>query len=74
MIFESSVQARFLMPMAITLGFGILFGAFVTLIVTPSLYLALEDVKQLLNIKRDASVFDEALEVSEPVQSGDAKV
>ncbi|MCP4198780.1 MAG: efflux RND transporter permease subunit [Proteobacteria bacterium] len=65
MIFESSVQARFLMPMAITLGFGILFGAFVTLIVSPSLYLMLEDLKQLLNIKDRASVLDDSLEVSE---------
>jgi multidrug efflux pump subunit AcrB len=65
MIFESSVQARFLMPMAITLGFGILFGAFVTLIVTPSLYMMLEDLKKLLNIQDHASVLDDSLEVSE---------
>ncbi len=65
MIFESSVQARFLMPMAITLGFGILFGAFVTLIISPSLYMILEDFKKLLNIKDHASVLDDSLEVSE---------
>jgi multidrug efflux pump subunit AcrB len=63
MIFESSVQARFLMPMAITLGFGILFGAFVTLIVTPSLYMFLEDLKKLLNVKDHSSVLDDSLEV-----------
>jgi multidrug efflux pump subunit AcrB len=32
MIFETSRQARFLIPMAISLGFGILFAAFITLL------------------------------------------
>ena len=44
MIFETSVQARFLVPMAISLGFGVLFATFVVLLVVPVLYLAVEDV------------------------------
>lgn len=46
MMFERSVQARFLVPMAISLGFGVLFGTFLLLLVVPSLYHVLEDVKQ----------------------------
>lgn len=46
MIFETSMQARFLVPMALSLGFGILFSTFVTLLLVPSLYLILEDVKE----------------------------
>ena len=33
MIVETSVQARFLVPMAISLGFGILFATFVILLI-----------------------------------------
>jgi len=47
MIAEPSVQARFLIPMAISLGFGVLFTTFVTLLLVPALYLILEDVLAL---------------------------
>jgi multidrug efflux pump subunit AcrB len=43
MILETSVQARFLIPMAISLGFGILFATGITLLLIPSLYMVLED-------------------------------
>jgi len=43
MIFETSVQARFLIPMAISLGFGILFATAIILVLLPALYLVLED-------------------------------
>jgi len=49
MIFETSRQARFLIPMAISLGFGILFAAFITLLLVPALYLIIEDVRQLFS-------------------------
>ncbi len=44
MIFETSRQARFLIPMAISLGFGILFATFITLFLVPALYVILEDI------------------------------
>jgi len=47
MIFEQSRQARFLIPMAISLGFGILFATFITLLLIPSLTLILEDLGNL---------------------------
>ncbi|MDG1401666.1 MAG: efflux RND transporter permease subunit [Candidatus Binatia bacterium] len=43
---ETSVQAQFLIPMAISLAFGVLFATPVTLLLVPSLYLAMTDVKQ----------------------------
>jgi multidrug efflux pump subunit AcrB len=49
MIFETSRQARFLIPMAISLGFGILFAAFITLLLVPALYLIIEDLRQLFS-------------------------
>jgi multidrug efflux pump subunit AcrB len=48
MIFETSRQARFLIPMAISLGFGILFAAFITLLLVPALYQINEDLHQLI--------------------------
>jgi multidrug efflux pump subunit AcrB len=49
MIFETSVQARFLIPMAISLGFGVLFATVIILIVIPAAYLALEDITLLFS-------------------------
>lgn len=46
-ITETSRQARFLIPMAISLGFGILFATLITLVMVPCLYLILEDIKGL---------------------------
>lgn len=47
MIFETSRQARFLIPMAISLGFGIVFATVITLLLVPCLYMVLEDIKSL---------------------------
>jgi multidrug efflux pump subunit AcrB len=44
MIFETSRQARFLIPMALSLGFGILFATAITLILVPTLYMSIEDI------------------------------
>jgi len=52
MLFETDLQAKFLIPMAISLGFGILFATAITLILVPSIYLVLEDFKSLI-IKPD---------------------
>ncbi len=43
MLLESSVQAQSLIPMAISLGFGILFATAITLLLVPCLYLILAD-------------------------------
>jgi len=43
MMFERSMQARFLIPMAISLGWGILFATLITLVLVPCLYLVTED-------------------------------
>ncbi len=46
-ILETSIQAQFLIPMAISLGFGVLFSTAITLVLIPSLYLILEDILNL---------------------------
>ena len=47
MIFETSMQAKFLIPMAVSLGYGIVFATAITLILIPTLYRILEDLKAL---------------------------
>ncbi len=46
--FFASGQAKFLSPMAISIVFGIAFSTALTLVVIPTLYLILEDLKGLL--------------------------
>jgi multidrug efflux pump subunit AcrB len=48
MIFETSRQARFMIPMALSLGFGIVFATVISLVLVPSLYLIAEDALWLL--------------------------
>jgi multidrug efflux pump subunit AcrB len=48
LLFERSISAQFLIPMATSLAFGVLFASSISLILVPSLYLILEDVKRLV--------------------------
>ncbi|HAS90066.1 MAG TPA: AcrB/AcrD/AcrF family protein [Desulfovibrio sp.] len=48
MILETSRQAKFLIPMAVSLGFGILFATGITLLLVPAFYLIFEDIRLLV--------------------------
>ena len=48
LILEKSTQAQFLIPMAVSLGFGILFATVITLLMIPINYLLLEDLRSYL--------------------------
>jgi multidrug efflux pump subunit AcrB len=54
MIFETSRQARFLIPMALSLGYGILFATAITLLLVPSLYIIIDDFSRLRRRKAAA--------------------
>ena len=47
LMFDRAIHAQFLKPMAVSLGFGILFATVITLFLIPTAYLALEDLKGL---------------------------
>ncbi len=49
MIFETSRQAQMMIPMALSLGYGILFATFIALILVPALYVIIDDFKDLLH-------------------------
>ncbi|WP_318518524.1 efflux RND transporter permease subunit [Photobacterium leiognathi] len=48
-LLEDSLQAQIVIPMATSLAFGILFATVVTLLLVPSLYLILSDIKRGMN-------------------------
>ena len=48
MLLETSVQAKFLIPMAVSLAFGVMFATVITLILVPSVYLIVEDLRHLV--------------------------
>ncbi|MFC1513738.1 efflux RND transporter permease subunit [candidate division KSB1 bacterium] len=43
LLFEKSMQAQFLIPMAVSLAFGVLFATLITLVLVPAIYFILED-------------------------------
>ena len=47
LMFVYSGEASFLAPMAVSIGFGLLFATFVVLYLVPCLYLALDDISRL---------------------------
>ncbi|MCH7226519.1 efflux RND transporter permease subunit [Haloferula sp. A504] len=49
LMLDRSLQAQFLIPMAVSLGFGILFATFITLYLVPSAYLVMEDILRTIS-------------------------
>jgi len=50
--FETSAQAQIVIPMAVSLSFGVLFATVVTLIFIPSLYVIIEDLRGVFSRKK----------------------
>ena len=48
LMLEKSLQAQFLIPMAVALAFGVLFATVVTLVLVPCLYIILNDIRRLV--------------------------
>jgi multidrug efflux pump subunit AcrB len=74
LLLEKSMQARFLIPMAISLAFGVLFATFITLILVPSLYAILEDFKRaaarLVGLQQNTPELESGLVESQPESAG----
>jgi multidrug efflux pump subunit AcrB len=51
-ILETSRQAYYLIPMAISLGFGIVFATSIILLIVPCLYMILEDITSVINSRK----------------------
>ncbi|WNC71632.1 efflux RND transporter permease subunit [Thalassotalea psychrophila] len=48
---ETSMQAKMVIPMAVSLGYGVLFATVVTLLLIPCLYIVVTDIKSLFKRK-----------------------
>ena len=69
LMIERSMQAAFLVPMAVSLAFGVLFATFITLILVPISYLILDDVQRTLR-----RIFGSGTPTALPVDQEDATV
>ncbi len=69
LLLETSVQARMLIPMAVSLGFGVLFATAITLLLVPAYYLILDDA---IGALRPGAASDRGLSVAddEAIASG----
>ena len=59
-LFEKSVQAQFLIPMAISMSFGLMGATVLVLILVPALYLLLYDVQSIWRWLRTGSFAEES--------------
>ncbi|HIA38467.1 MAG TPA: efflux RND transporter permease subunit [Planctomycetes bacterium] len=50
LLLEKSIQAKFLIPMAISVAFGVVFATIITLLIVPSLYMIVEDLRKIPRI------------------------
>ncbi len=58
--FEKSLQALIVIPMAVSLAYGVLFATVVTLTLIPSLYIIIEDLRMIFSRKKNARVEHES--------------
>lgn len=63
-LLETSLQAQIVIPMAVSLAFGVLFATVITLILIPCQYVALEDLKRIIKRIKKPEVDKEALQRS----------
>jgi len=66
LILETSIQAQFLIPMAVSLAFGVLFATFVSLLLVPASYLLLDEWQ--LKIKNLGKSIEDQLADSDLVE------
>lgn len=67
-ILETSRQAQFLIPMAISVSFGLLFGTMFTVYILPAIFLVVNDVRR--QVARFRNWLAGAFVVGQPVRAG----
>jgi multidrug efflux pump subunit AcrB len=70
LMFETSFQAKFLIPMAVTLTWGLGFATALTLVVVPALNMAFFDIRRVIMGKREEAVRREEQRVAEIQAAG----
>jgi predicted RND superfamily exporter protein len=70
MMVATSVQSQMLVPMAISLAFGVVVATAITLLLVPVIYLILDDVGRLLRGPRHVAIADAGHRQNEAWQAG----
>jgi multidrug efflux pump subunit AcrB len=72
LMLETSFQALFLIPMAVSLAFGVMFATLITLVFVPTAYLILDDIGKGMRrlFSRDSVTDDVSGEAPTPQQAG----
>ncbi len=73
LMLESSFQARFIIPMAMSLSFGLAFATVLTLFAIPCLYLVVEDIKTLQGVGPELEPEVDAEPAEPPLRSAAAR-
>ena len=68
-MFERSFQAKFLIPMAVTLTFGLIFATLLTLLVVPTINMIFFDLRNLMKVITGEEE-EVAVEEKTPVSTG----
>lgn len=71
LLFETSLQAQFLLPMAITLAWGLATATFLVLLVVPAILGIQEDARALFGRKRSPRIIDID---AEAIEDADARI
>ena len=64
MILEKSIQARMMISMAISLGFGVLFATLITLVMVPALFLVVDDFSRLTGRRKTSDDINAGTELT----------
>ena len=59
LLLEKSLQAQFLIPMAVSLAFGVLFATVISLVIVPSIYLILDDLQGFLALAGERETLED---------------
>lgn len=59
-IFLTSEQGQFLVPMAVSVAFGLIFGTFITLLMLPSALFVINDLRKIVSSRRDRKKLEPA--------------
>lgn len=74
LLMEESFQARFLIPMGISIAAGVAFATVLTLVAVPSLYMIVEDFKKALDRVRSAVGLSELRINPDPGAPGSGRI
>ena len=72
-MFETSLQAAFVIPMAVALGFAVLYATLVTLILVPCLYMILQDFSRPFTAIKNAVLSRYRERKAKAIQAKEAK-